>query len=336
MHPKLQPCTYTLLPIADTSRRFSDFQPYVASVNDHGAVAFQAALRDGGSGVFVGSGGWVETIIDTAGGPLREIESHPDINNDAACCFYAGLKPGDRGVFVVRAGRLIRVADAAGPLGPTMNGAGRVGYRLGPDSGEGGVFAGDGETTTTIAESGGRFSTFYGLPVINASGAVAFRADLTGGGQGVYVSDGRRVRAIAETGEQFTRLGYFPIHGDDGTVAFAASLRTGGSGVFVAADGDIAAVLDSTGPFESFRGVLLNNAGRIVFYATPREGTLGVFSGPDPRADCVIAFGAPLLGSTVADFALNPVSINDAGQLAIRVRLDDGRQYILRADPSAD
>jgi len=45
--------------IATTGERFSDFSPYVASVNDAGTVAFQAALHDGGSGVFTGNGGEV-------------------------------------------------------------------------------------------------------------------------------------------------------------------------------------------------------------------------------------------------------------------------------------
>jgi len=43
--------------------------------------------------------------------------------------------------------------------------------------------------------------------------------------------------------------------------------------------------------------------------------------------------GGTLCDSTVAGFALNPVSINSAGQLAIRVMLEGGRQLILRADP---
>jgi hypothetical protein len=38
-------------------------------------------------------------------------------------------------------------------------------------------------------------------------------------------------------------------------------------------------------------------------------------------------------GSTVAELASNPVSVNAVGQVAIRVRLTDGRQLILRADP---
>jgi hypothetical protein len=77
----------------------------------------------------------------------------------------------------------------------------------------------------------------------------------------------------------------------------------------------------------------VDSAGRVVFYATPRGGAHGIFSGPDPTRDRVLAIGDPTLGSTLTDFALNPVSINAHGQLALRVELADGRQAILRADP---
>jgi hypothetical protein len=96
----------------------------------------------------------------------------------------------------------------------------------------------------------------------------------------------------------------------------------------------MATVIDSSGTFESFRGVLLSNAGRIVFYATPRGGQLGIFTGPDPATACLLSLGAPLFGSAIADFALNPVSINNDGQVAVRVVLADQRQLVLRADPA--
>jgi hypothetical protein len=44
--------------------------------------------------------------------------------------------------------------------------------------------------------------------------------------------------------------------------------------------------------------------------------------------------GAQLFGSSVVELALNPVSLNDAEQLAIRLRLADGTQHIVRADPT--
>ena len=59
-----------------------------------------------------------------------------------------------------------------------------------------------------------------------------------------------------------------------------------------------------------------------------------MFSGPDPVNDCLLGLGAALLGSAIVDFALNPVSINDRGQVAIRVKLANELQLILRADPA--
>ena len=81
-------------------------------------------------------------------------------------------------------------------------------------------------------------------------------------------------------------------------------------------------------PFESFRGALINNTGQTIFFAKPRGQTLGIFHGFDPGTDCLLSIAGPLYGSTIADFALNPVSIND------RVKLADERQFILRADPT--
>jgi hypothetical protein len=123
------------------------------------------------------------------------------------------------------------------------------------------------------------------------------------------------------------------VPNDAGIVAFCADLQAGGSGVFTAASGEIETVVDSSGPFESFRGVLINDAGDLVFCATPSGGALGVFAGPDPVGDRVLSLGPPLFGSPVAGFALNPVSINRAGQIAIRVALEDQRQFIIRAEP---
>ena len=325
--------SYTLKIIAETGERFADFAPYAASINDDGVVAFQATLRGGGSGVYAGEGGPITVIADSATDPFSEVSSHPDITRDGLSCFYADLGSESRGVFLVRNGEIVTVADSAGPLGPTMNQAGTVAFRADPRTGGSGVFTGSGGSVTTIAETGSRFSRFHGLPVIGGAEEVTFRADLKSGGGGIYVADDVRVASVVETGDVFSGLGLFPSANDAGTVAFCADLREGGSGVFTAATGRITTVLDTSGPFESFRGVLLNNEGRVVFYATPRGGTLGVFFGPDPVGDQLLSLGSPLFGSTVIDLALNPVSINDAGQIAMRVGLEDERQLILRADP---
>lgn len=324
---------YRLTPIAATDGRFLDFAPYVASINDDGLVAFQAALHGGGSGVFTGDGATITGVTDPASGPVREVTSHPDLNGSGEVCFYGALAPGERGVFGVRSGVPTRLADAHGPLGPTMNEAGAVAYRAPTRSGQGGIFTVLGGLTEEIARTGERFGEFHGLPVIERDGRVVFRADLRTGGQGVYVNDGPRTTAIAETGAELDSIAPFPTMNAGGTVAFCAARRDGRAGVFLSTGGPPECIIESGRGFESFRGVLINSAGPVALIATPAGGRLGVFTGPAPGRDGLLSIGSPLMGSRVAEFALNPVSVNEAGQLAMRARLEDQRQYILRADP---
>jgi hypothetical protein len=324
--------------IATTGARFGDFAPYVASVNDEGTVAFQAGLRAGGTGVFTGSGGPVAELA----GPslLGEVTSHPDLSNSGATSFYGDLADGAQGVFLLRDGDLQTVAGtrggfaAIGPLGPTMNEAGTIAFRAEHTAGVSGVFAGDGDAVATIADTESGWSAFHGLPVIDGSGRVVFRADRENGVQGIYAGRGGSIETIAETGDIFETLAFFPSANDAGTVAFAATLRTRGGGIFTVEDGRIVQLLDTEGMFESCRGALISGAGQVVFVATPRGGSLGLFAGPDPDADRILGVGDPLLGSTVAELAANPVSVNADGRVAVRTKLADGRQLILRADPT--
>jgi 8-oxo-dGTP pyrophosphatase MutT (NUDIX family) len=136
---------------------------------------------------------------------------------------------------------------------------------------------------------------------------------------------------VVETGEELETIGLFPSVAADGAVAFAATLHNGGGGVFVARDGMIVAI-QTDGAFESYRGALVCDAG-VVRIATPIGGTLGLFAGPDPEVDRILAIGDPLFGSTVEEFAANPVSVNAVGRLAVRLTLADGRGLIVRCDP---
>src|SRR5471032_872165 len=118
--------------IAETGDRFRDFAPYVASLNDSGQVAFQAALRTGGSGIFAGDSGPVAVIEDSGAGRFADFFSHPDINAAGSVSFYAARESGERGIFRMSGGRINSVADTTGefceigPLGPTMNDEGVV------------------------------------------------------------------------------------------------------------------------------------------------------------------------------------------------------------------
>ena len=113
---------FSLTVVAMTGKRFSGFAPYVASVNDAGRVAFQAALRGGGSAVFAGDGGEVEELVSRS--LHAGVTSHPDLNNARDATFYGELTGGGQGAFLYREGRLQILAEAhdafafIGPLGP--------------------------------------------------------------------------------------------------------------------------------------------------------------------------------------------------------------------------
>src|SRR5439155_23562415 len=156
MFSPADPMMFSLTVIATTGERFCEFAPYVASVNDAGTVAFQAAFRGGGTGVFTGSGGAVEEAARWA--LLAGVTSHPDLNNAGAMSFYGDLRGGGQGVFLVRDGRLESVADtrgafaSIGPLGPTMNETGTVAFRADRTAGVSGIFIRDGSAVATVAD----------------------------------------------------------------------------------------------------------------------------------------------------------------------------------------
>ena len=334
---------YTLTPIATNDGRFVDFAPYVASINDEGVVAFQATLSDGHSGVFTGDGKSITDIAVTASTacPVRLFSSHPDINQAGKLAVYGTLKSGDQAVLLMCPDGSISATDARdrfcgiGPLGPTMNERGDVAVRGTSQDGKACIAVRRGARFHAIAEAGDRFCGFEGLPVVNNDGHVVFRANLTDYSQGIFVHRDGQCAAVAMTGNDFEEIARFPIMNDHGAVAFAAKRASGAWGIFTADSGRLACMVDAEAGFESFRGVLINNAGPVAFYGTPAGGQLGIYSGADPTRHRVIGLGDTIFGATVVDFALNPVSINELGQMAIRIALDDRRQFILRGDPVA-
>lgn len=332
---------HLLTPMATNDGRFTDFAPYVPSISDSGVVAFQAALAGDHSGVYTSDGQAVREVAATtlAHCPARCFTSHPDINRAGQVCVYATLQGGGEAVVRVQAdgGAETLAAPAPfsgiGPLGPTMNEQGDVAFRATTAAGRACIRVWRGTACDEIAEADDRWLGFDGLPVVNDAGQVVFRAALPGDRQAIFVAQREgRCDTVAVTGDEFEELGRFPVIDDHGTVAFTAR-RSGGAGVFTVTSGRLVRVVGDDAGFESFRGALLNNAGLVAFYGTPVGGQLGIYTGPDPLRHRLLGLGDPLFDARIVDFALNPVSVNARGQLAIRVALDDQRQFILRADP---
>lgn len=314
---KLSERRYRLVEVARSGQRFASFAPYVASIDDRGSIAFAAAFA-GGSGIYrVDLGGAVEVISEEGAA------SHPAHDEGGEVAYY-------------RRGRLIRGRAGAlreldgpevGPLGPTINRSGAVALRC-RIGGVEAIAVERGGEVEVVARAGGELAGFHGLPCAADSGAVCFRADLAGGGQVIRV--GAEVWASTGPGSGLAELGRFPAIDDTGLVVFAGTGEQ--PGIFASrGPGTTTAVI--AGGFESYRGALACGGEVAVFYATPAGGALGVYTGSDPEADRLIGLGDDFAGDRVVDLALNPVSINASGQLAIRLVLAGGVELITRADP---
>lgn len=310
--------------IADNAGSIASFGPYVPAMDATGRVAFTVALRGGGSAVLAGDGGALTTLAASSA-ELVEIVSHPVLNARGAFTFYARRSSGGTVAMLGGPEGLRALVPDAGPLGPTMNGAGLVALRTQGGAGQEAVWLADGESCRLVADTSRQILGFQGLPVATARGWALVRADLRTGGQALLLGQGGSLMTVADTGGELVEIGRFPSINADGVVAFVGRGRDGREGIFTAAEGEVERHADSEGPFESFRGALIDDAERLVFYATPRGGTLGVYA----RGQRLFGLGDTRFGAPVVDFALNPVSLNGAGQLATRLKLADGRELIV-------
>jgi hypothetical protein len=331
--------SYVLTVVARCGAQFRGFAPYVASISETGVVAFQASLPGNRTGVFVCEVDKVRAIVESGIGPVSDVYSHPDINRAGNVTFYGAQEPSGTGVFVVVNGQIECVAalDAAagriGPLGPTMSEDGSIAYRAEDGSGAFGVHTWSKGKSKAIARADEHFSSFDGLPVVVDQGAVVFRSTSHAGLSEIYLCEGGELTCVVDSAGDFCQLGRFPSLNEAGQVAFVAERADGSSGAFVVYEGVIQPIAESSEGFRSFRGVLLPSSERPIFYATPVDGELGLYAGFGSSTSRILGVGDDFGDAKVSAFALNPVSANARGQLAICLALTNGQQVIVRADP---
>lgn len=313
--------------VAETDDRFCDFAPYVPAVLENGDVLLSARTSAGKWHVFRLDG---ENVADAF--TSTEVCSHPAFGG-GVLAVYAAQSNSERIVLAGGDGAFKSIAHA-GPLGPTLNANGVVAFRTELPGGLQQIGTFDGNAR--IHADSSQFSRFHGLPLAMTDGSVVFRADRHDGVYGIFRSVENGIVPIALTGERFNLLNNFPSALDD-AVAFCATSLSGQSNAYIARDGVITPLLRDASAFESMRGVLIDSRGRVTFYATPASGEfvgkLAIFQTDGAQTDCLLAIGASMDDSIVDEFALNPVSINLAGRVAIRVKLENGKQKILVFDP---
>jgi len=145
-----------------------------------------------------------------------------------------------------------KIADTSGPLSrfdfsgaPSINNAGTVAFLAGLATGGVGIFTGDGEVITTIADSNGPFFGFSSFPAINARGTVAFLSPQNGAPTGIFTGSGGPITTIALQSHLMS-LGQ-PSINNRGTVAFKANVPGGHVDIFTNQNGSLTPVLCPSG-----------------------------------------------------------------------------------------
>lgn len=160
---------------------------------------------------------------------------------------------------------------------------------------------------------------------------MAFLAGLDAGGGRIFTSDGTTTTTIADT----NWFGDIDIN-DRGTVAFrdCPTERCTESSILLSDGTRSTTIADTRGIFSSFDTPFINNRGMIAFSANLDTGGRGIFTGPDPVADKVIATGDSFFGSTVIQVL--PPDLNNSGQIVFDAILADGTRGIYVATPVSE
>jgi hypothetical protein len=336
--------SFTFTKIAQSSSSFGDVGG--GPINDSGTVAF---VR--GGGLFTSNGNSLTTIVSPDPSVFSGFNGLA-INNSGTVAFGAfPLFPSRDSIFIGNGSYLTRIAEVgsffyAFGFPPSINDSGTVAFGAYYDNGftDTAIFTSSNGAITTIADTSGPFRFFdQPYPQINNSGTVAIQATLDDENQGIFLSKDGSFTTVADTSGflagGFTNLG---INNND-TVIFEAGLDNGFEGLFTSDRGLITTIADTSGPFSRFlNNPAINDNGEIVFSAyldgLPQNvNSHGIFLGPDPVADKVIAVGDSLFGSTVTNLFLSSDGLNNSGQIAFLADLTDSNsnttRFVLRADP---
>lgn len=341
---KARTTLYSFTEIAAPDELFTSFTG-APSISDLGDIAFFAFLKVnpnrflGTRGIFTGNGGPPTTVVSDDGPPFSTFGVFPSINNSRTVAFQAGLTGDADGIFIGSGGPITTIAHASlnARGGPSINEQGTVAFQMSFDfNTRSGIFTGSGGPITPIITAGvGSPFNGFGNPSINDFGTVAFAARLNDSSARIITGRPERLTTVADTRDGiFKDFGFTASINNHGTVVFTAELRKGGAAVVIGGSTPLTAVGDTSGPFSWFDGSPdINDEGVVVFHAGLDAGGSGLFAGPDPKTDKVIAVGDALFGSTVIDLSFARGGLNGGGEIAFLAALADQRTVIVRASP---
>jgi pimeloyl-ACP methyl ester carboxylesterase len=340
--------TYTFTSIAETGSGFNSFDSptqtpdlYGPSINNLGSVAFWGTGNV--KGIYAGDGTSTQFIASSEFGNNLAMNKSGTVTylNDGGI-YLAGK--GATGTTIAAFYTPDQFTGFSGP--PSINTTGTVAFyaRQGTSTDE--MRVGTAAGTTIVASTSGPYTQFFGSPAVNDSGTIVF-AGQDASGQAVYTSTaGKSTPIIRDTqGGAFDR-GYFlgafgmniadagPVINNAGTIASVARFTNGVEGVITVSKlGNVQQVVGPGSPLSVLggTGVSLNNNGAVAFESSGSS----LYAGTNPQSNRVIGVGDKLLGSTITQVGISRTALNDFGQLTFKVSLANGRQAIIRADPTS-
>jgi hypothetical protein len=356
---------YSFTRVADSTA--DDFEPFsfgCASINARGDIAFKAGrlAPDGFNtipGIYrVNADGSLTTIAEDAK-RFVTLGFNPSMNDLGQVSFAAridgGKKPDTESILRSGGKKLTTIASTADEFNffgfdTSISNSGEVAFKAELDEEfnfEEGLFSGSGRAITThylasTSDFGGNDSrpSINNLGRIGFDESVNFDSGIFAGREGVFTT------IAAPDPDVFV---HSPVLNDAGTAAFYRSFFDEATQQFVdeivtGDGGPLSTVADTRGGFGSFgfRPPSQNNAGAVAFLATLDDfSTSGIFVGPDPVADRVIATGDMLDGATVQNLTFCEEGLSDSGQLGFVAQLEDlaspngFRMAVFRATPAA-
>jgi len=356
---------YTFTKVADSVEDGFDPNSFgCAAINTPGDIAFKAGrlAPDGFNtipGVYRANADGTLTTIAENPKRFAFIGFNPSINDSGQVSFAArldgGNKPDTEAIFRGDGKKLTTIASTADQFNffgfdTSINNRGEVAFAAELDEEfdfDEGLFSGSGSkkvgVTTHYLTSTSDFDGSDSRPSINNLGDIAFRESVDFE-SGIFVGrEGDFIQIAAS--DPSIGLGV-PILNDAGTAAFQRSFTDEATQEFVEEivtgnGGPLTTVADTRGEFAffGFRPPSLNSEGDVAFLATLDDGTSGIFVGPDPINDRVIATGDTLDGSTVQNITFCEEGLSDSGELAFVAQLEDPdtpegfRVAVFRATP---
>ncbi|HEX5760302.1 MAG TPA: choice-of-anchor tandem repeat NxxGxxAF-containing protein [Thermoanaerobaculia bacterium] len=349
--------------VADsTADAFEPFSFGCATINAPGDIAFKAGrlAPDGFNtipGIYrVNADGSLTTIVEDRK-RFVTIGFNPSMNDLGQVSFAArldgGKKPDTESILRGGGKKLTTIASTADEFNffgfdTSISNSGEVAFKAELDEELGfeeGLFSGSGRAVTThYLASTSDFDGNDSRPSINNLGiigfdeSIAFESGIFAGREGTFTT------IAAPDPDVFVQK---PVLNDAGTTAFYRSFFDEATQQFVEEiatgnGGPLTTVVDTRGEFSffGFRPPALNGAGEVAFHATLDDfSTSGIFVGPDPVADRVIATGETLDGATVQNLTFCEEGLSDSGQLAFIAQLEDldspngFRMAVFRATP---